>query len=191
MKEFERVWSGTRARPEGEEPLKPASLLATLVPTAERFVELAVAWKLSNKERDMGAFIATHRAAAYDPDTTLRHFQDLLVDKTEFELVSELLCYCRRSGEYLSDLRKWEVPVLPVNGRDLLGAGLPGGPSLGVVLKDLKQVWKESGYCLSKEELMGRLEGVGGAKGMEEGGGVMGMEEEQWHSRHKRRKMKK
>lgn len=181
LEEFERVWMGMRSRPEGEEPLKPASLLATLVPTAERFVELAAAWKLSNKERDMGAFLTKHRTVAYDPNTNINYFQDLLVDKTELELVSELLHYCRRSEEFGAHLQTWDVPVLPVNGHDLLGKGIPNGRMVGVVLKDLKRAWKESRYCLSKEELLGMIGEVGG---MEEEGGAGG-------SRHKRRKVKK
>ena len=184
MKEFERVWTGVRSRPEGEEPLKPASLLATLVPTAERFVELAAAWKLSNKEKDMGAFLATHRTVACDPGTNINYFQDLLVDKTELELVSELLRYCGRSREFWSDLRTWDVPVLPVNGHDLLGVGVPGGRMVGVVLKDLKRAWKESRYRLSREDLLGMVGELRGAKGMEG-------EQEAVESSHKRRKMKK
>lgn len=183
LKELERVWASMRSRPEGEEPLKPASLLATLTPTAERFVELAVAWKLSNKEKDLGAFVAKHRMAAYDQDTNIKYFQDLLVEKTEFEFISELLRYCRRSGEFLSVLKTWVVPVVPVNGCDLLGAGVPSGRQVGVVLSDLKRVWKESGYSLSKEDLMGRVGDMGGALRVEE--------EEQWDGRHKSKKMKK
>lgn len=180
---MERVWTGMRACPDGAEPLKPASLLASLTPTAEQFVELAVAWRLSNKERDLGAFIAQHRTAAYDQDTGIKYFQDLLVEKTGFGFVSELLRYCGRSGEFLSILKAWEVPVLPVNGCDLLGAGVPSGRWVGAVLRDLKRVWKESGYGLSKEDLMRRVGEMGGAERLEE--------EEEWDSKHKRKKMKK
>lgn len=121
---------------------------------------------------------------AYAPSTTIKYFKDLLVEKTELELVCELVRYCGRCGEFLSDLSRWEVPTLPVNGHDVMATGVANSPMVGVVLRHLKDVWKESGYCLNREELLARVGEVGGAARGEEG-------EDCWDRGRKRRKMKK
>ena len=169
----------SRDEVKGAGPLKPASLLVTLTPTHKQFIELANTWRLSNKERNLGAFIATHRDAGYDPSTEIRYFKDLLVDKVELDWVLELLRYCNLPEEGVAMLREWEVPVCPVGGLDLQGAGVRSGPVLGVILKRLRTRWKESGYSLTKDRLM---EGVEIEKEGEGSGEVV--------ERKKRRKLK-
>ena len=133
--------------------LKPASLLATLTQTIEEFSDLATTWKLSNSDRYLGKFIITHREKTYDRRTSIRYFQDLLVDEVKLESVLELFQYCDRL-EYCASLKEWVVPVLPVNGMDLKAAGVKPGREMGILLKELKEKWVDSGYRLSKEDLM-------------------------------------
>ena len=47
----------------------------------------------------------------------------------------------------------WQVPVLPVNGHDLLAKGLKDS-ELGQGLKALEGRWVESGFALGKAELL-------------------------------------
>lgn len=157
-------------RPDDAHPLRPESLLACLVHSGKEFGVLADRWRLSRKQKNTGIFIATHRDVAYDPETPLKHFQDMLVTKTDPDLVFELLCYCHRL-EFADSLRNWSVPVIPINGDDLIRSGVEPGRRLGVLLKDLQRTWMESGYRLSKQELLARVM-AGGADAEACGGGT-------------------
>ena len=133
--------------------LQPVSLLVTLVRSVPEAYDLAHRWKLSNAEKRLGAFVAEHRAVAYSPDTPLKLFQDLLVDGAPQTSVLELLHYCDR-GDLAAQLRRWPVPRLPVNGRDLKGVGVPAGRALGRLLEELGRAWKSSHFTLTREELL-------------------------------------
>ena len=49
---------------------------------------------------------------------------------------------------------KWKRPTFPVKGQDLLSAGLSAGPDLGKRLKKLEQKWIDSGFKLTRNELL-------------------------------------
>ena len=85
----------------------------------------------------------------------------MLVEKTDLHQVLELLRYCDRPQD-ASFLENWAVPVMPVNGKDLIGADVERGTKFGIILRSMKQRWMESGYSLSKEELieLTRREGI-------------------------------
>lgn len=48
----------------------------------------------------------------------------------------------------------WEKPELPVSGEDLIKAGFSPGPDLGNKLKELEEKWIESGFTLSRDDLL-------------------------------------
>ena len=133
--------------------LKPVSLLVALVHTVDEAYRLAEAWKLSNNEKGLSAFIVEHRTVAYCLDTSVKYFQDLVVDGTPLATVQELAYYCGRV-EYAIRLSQWTVPSFPVNGTDLLAAGFKKGPTIGKLLGYLRQQWKESNFGLDKTELL-------------------------------------
>ena len=54
----------------------------------------------------------------------------------------------------LSMLRVAALPVFPLKGADLIAAGHAPGPQLGDLLKGLEEVWRDSGFALSREELL-------------------------------------
>jgi len=62
-----------------------------------------------------------------------------------------------------------EVPVFPLQGRDLLGLGLPPGPAVGVLLGELRAWWMEAGaaadHAACLDEARRRIEGAGAAYG--------------------------
>ncbi|KZM49690.1 CCA tRNA nucleotidyltransferase [Labrenzia sp. OB1] len=62
-----------------------------------------------------------------------------------------------RFAELLSGLRTEPVPEFPLKGADLIAAGHPPGSGLGNFLKCLEEEWRESGFGLSKRELMRRI----------------------------------
>ena len=45
-------------------------------------------------------------------------------------------------------------PVFPVKGQDLLDAGMKPGKEVGQALKAMKKAWADSGYTMTKEELV-------------------------------------
>ena len=152
--------------------LRPESLLSTLTHTGEQFSDLADSWRLSRRQKQTGIFIATHRGVAYDRETPLKHFQDMLVQKNPSDYVLEMLRYCDRV-DYVVELEKWPIPAMPVNGDDLIKAGVAPDRKMGLILRALQKIWMEGGYTLSKDELMGKVEEVGVAVG-----GVSGKEGE-------------
>jgi len=61
--------------------------------------------------------------------------------------------------DLLSRLRQTASPIFPLKGADLIATGHAPGPALGDRLKRLETDWRDSGFSLSKEELI-RLAGA-------------------------------
>lgn len=132
--------------------LEPVSLLVTLMRSEDEAEKMSRNWKLSNAERKLGIFVVRQRENCYG-GSPLKYYQDLLVDGNPKAHVLELLRYCGRVKESV-ELDIWKIPVCPVNGHDLLEAGVINGPLFGRTLRDIKNKWKESYFTLSKEELL-------------------------------------
>lgn len=49
---------------------------------------------------------------------------------------------------------EFDVPAFPVTGQDLLNSGMKPGPEVGNKMRELKEVWAQSRYTMTKEELM-------------------------------------
>jgi len=58
---------------------------------------------------------------------------------------------------FLQQAQKWQRPTLPIKGKDLLALGQEAGPSIGKAIRALEAKWVESGFKLSKEELLAGL----------------------------------
>jgi len=48
----------------------------------------------------------------------------------------------------------WTRPRLPIGGRDLIDAGLPRGPELGSMLAKLEEIWVNSEFALTRDDLL-------------------------------------
>ncbi|MFD1696311.1 CCA tRNA nucleotidyltransferase [Roseibium aestuarii] len=160
---------GTLAR------VAPAVALAVLVDGGEaQLAAVADRLKLSNalRERMVGA----HRAVAlWDDLRRDRPEVDLLrvLRRMAFDLGLEatgdgLALVLVRAGEAdaqaIEDARRGlgaltgvSVPVFPLAGRDLMAAGLPAGPALGVALKRLQAVWIDSDFQADRAALLAVL----------------------------------
>ncbi|NNE57639.1 MAG: CCA tRNA nucleotidyltransferase [Hellea sp.] len=53
--------------------------------------------------------------------------------------------------------KSWEVPVFPLQGRDLKKAGVKDGPEMGRILKALKELWVRSGFEADRDKLLTAL----------------------------------
>ena len=65
--------------------------------------------------------------------------------------------------ELLALARSWQQPVFPLTGADAKAAGVPEGPEIGAVLSRLENRWIESGFTLSREELVAAVKAAAGA----------------------------
>lgn len=134
--------------------LHPVSVLMALVNSLQEAENLMRFWKLSNDEYKLGMFIINHRMTGLS--APLKYYQDLAVDGWSIALISQLLLYLKRNGD-ANFFYSWEVPQLPLSGKDLLQAGVKPGPEIGKLLKFAMQTWKESAYSLKKDEILNLL----------------------------------
>jgi len=51
-------------------------------------------------------------------------------------------------------LGDWEAPAFPVEGKDLVKAGMPPGPAIGDALRKMRDAWAASDYTLTKGDLL-------------------------------------
>ncbi len=127
----------------------PAALMAFLLRT--NVSDIATAWKWSNEERNKAEFIVKRAFTRYTVDMAKRD----IYEKVSRELVNTVLRY---QGEDIALVEQWTVPVFPVTGDDMLKSGVPQGPKMGQMLKDMKEMWIRSDYTLDKQALMGSVE---------------------------------
>jgi poly(A) polymerase len=123
--------------------------------------------KLSNAERDRVIAISAARPAfaAGDAHLVRREIYDLgnaaaldllLTDWPEPEVDAH------RAYEIVRD---WPRPDLPVKGRDVSALGVPAGPEIGRLLKDLEDWWIAGDFAADRAQCMAELKRrIGGTK---------------------------
>lgn len=62
--------------------------------------------------------------------------------------------------DILKFILEFEKPTFPLRGQDIINAGIQGSPHIGQVLNNLEDMWIESGFSLSKQDLLNRLQGL-------------------------------
>lgn len=107
-------------------------------------------WKASSAE----IRLARDLTWGFIQRTPLDPFYAMAVLGWSRETVMELAALCRLDPFKIEVLREWPIPVLPVNGNDLISAGLNPGPEIGRRLGIMKNKWAQTGYTASKQELM-------------------------------------
>jgi poly(A) polymerase len=139
-------------------PPDPIRRLAALAVTGSGST-IAETLKLSNAERDRVIAIAAPRPdfAIGDPTWVRKQIYDLgnalaldllLVDWREPD--SDAL----RAFEILRD---WPRPELPLKGRDVSALGVPAGPEIGRLLKDLEDWWIAGDFAADREQCLAQL----------------------------------
>ncbi len=76
-----------------------------------------------------------------------------------------LLILAAMTGAVISEneldlIRHWEIPVLPVSGGDLKEMGLPDGPRIGEILKDVETWWVEWDFQPDRTQCLERAQGL-------------------------------
>ena len=51
---------------------------------------------------------------------------------------------------------RWQAPIFPIGGNDVMALGEIKGPEIGALLKRLEQDWIASGFALDRDELLAR-----------------------------------
>jgi poly(A) polymerase len=62
-----------------------------------------------------------------------------------------------RLMEAARELARLPKPDMPVSGKDLIASGVEPGPEIGDLLARLEHVWVESGFTLSREDLLAQI----------------------------------
>jgi poly(A) polymerase len=115
--------------------------------------------KLSNADRDRVIAVSAARPEfdASDASLVRRQIYDLgnalaldllLVDWAEPDIDAQ------RAFEVV---RNWPRPELPVKGRDLSALGVPAGPEIGRLLKDLEDWWIAGDFAADRERCLAEL----------------------------------
>lgn len=125
----------------------PAALLAAW--QGGEVNAILVRWKASTAERDAAAFVASRIQVDYGVAEAMID----LVDGARRDLVLAVLAG-RRERDAIADLEGWEPPAFPIQGRDLVAAGIRPGRRIGELLSDLKAEWISSGFVADRESLI-------------------------------------
>ncbi len=130
------------------------------LPTPELAESLATRFKLSKKQRQN--FISW---AQYDIDIDsfaddnilmkliYRHGKDFCINKMLLASSAQKkeLPNLQERIKFIEDAI---VPIFPLRGKDLINMGLKNSPRVGFMLKGLEQIWENSNFQMSREELL-------------------------------------
>jgi poly(A) polymerase len=108
---------------------------------------LASRLKLSNEDRDrLVRILAVPPTPATADDGALRR---ILADHRKGDVLARI--WLDGGPEALRGrIETMPVPVFPLEGRDVLAAGVPPGPVVGALLTDLRQQWLASGCTMDR-----------------------------------------
>jgi poly(A) polymerase len=147
-------------------PPDPVRRLAALTVTgAGRAV--ADTLKLSNADRDRVVAVSQPRPdfVASDPALVRRQIYDL---GNALALDLLLADWDQPDIDWLNAfeiVQDWPRPTLPVKGRDVSALGLPAGPEIGRLLKELEDWWIAGDFAADREHCMAELRRrIGGKK---------------------------
>lgn len=119
-------------------------------------------WKFSNKDQDFLHRICTPEhpirpdAPSHDQHVSIRYFGREVY-------IARLLLYwaiqpnganTKNYRTLLEDAQQWDIPVFPLNGKDLQSIGIAPGKRMGELLTLAECWWEEQHYAPSREELL-------------------------------------
>jgi poly(A) polymerase len=139
-------------------PQDPIRRLAALTVTGAGPM-VAETLKLSNADRDRLVAITAPRPdfAVQDPVLVRRQIYDLgnalaldllLVDWSEPEIDFQ---------QGTDIVRAWPRPEFPLKGRDVSALGVPAGPEIGALLKELEAWWIAGDFAATRDQLLTEL----------------------------------
>jgi poly(A) polymerase/tRNA nucleotidyltransferase (CCA-adding enzyme) len=138
-------------------PAEPLLRLAALLAGSAR--ALAERLRLSGAERqDLIALRTPPMPTDHDDDAALRR---LLADTPRAILLGR--AWLAGLGESARQrISATPVPVFPLHGRDLAGAGVAAGPAMGALLREIRQWWLDGGCIADRDQCLAELRRRGG-----------------------------
>ncbi|EPY84148.1 hypothetical protein CB1_000496005 [Camelus ferus] len=154
LEEFNKVSKNV----EGFSP-KPMTLLTSLFKVQDDVTKLDLRLKISKEEKNLGLFIVKNRKdliKATDSSEPLKPYQDFIIDSRESDATARVCELLKYQGEHclLKEMQQWSIPPFPVSGHDIRKVGISSGKEIGVLLQQLREQWKKSGYQMEKDELL-------------------------------------
>ena len=118
---------------------------------------LALRLKMSNEDRDrLVRLMATPHATGSDADLRrllADHRTDDLIDRTWLD--GDTDARRRLSG--------MATPVFPLEGRDVVALGVPAGPQVGALLRQVRQWWMDGGCVADRAACLAELARIANA----------------------------
>ncbi len=150
-------------------------LAAIVPPDVERLSAMAARLRFSKAE---SAFFVAWAKAPVIPDAVADTAFDRLlyrngplglstrlklavaVVRQKAEMDPSLLAETARLKRLLARAEAWKKPVLPVSGADILEAGVPAGPRVGELLKQVEESWVDGNFNADRATLVARLKSL-------------------------------
>ncbi len=144
-------------------------LQAMVRPDGENVTNIARCLRLSNAEGGRLTAWALAKAPDEAPEekelSATLYFGDqaAVVDRYKLELARRIMIGDgeKASAAKLAERCKfaihWQRPSLPIKGEDLLQLGMLAGPEIGKKLKALEKTWVESGFNMTRSDLLAKL----------------------------------
>lgn len=73
---------------------------------------------------------------------------------------ADALAFAGLCQRLLARVQKWQKPSFPLNGADVLAAGLPAGPKVGTLLSAIEDEWLAGNFHEGRAKLLARLEAL-------------------------------
>lgn len=132
-------------------PAEAILRLAALRPDAG----IAERWRLSGAERER---LAALSGPAVDPASTGPDLLRALADTPADVLIGRSwLSHGGDAAELRARLASASVPAFDLAGRDALALGMPAGPAVGALIRDVRAWWMEGGCVASAAECRAEL----------------------------------
>ena len=107
-------------------------------------------WRLSNNDNALLTFLIENKVTKIDQTRAENFVADGIPD-----VYIQALATLQNVN-----LKTISVPDFPVTGKDLIALGIKSGPNMGTHLAQLKQIWQQSRFKASKEDLLKNLADV-------------------------------
>jgi len=140
--------------------------LAALLPDSKSDAgEIAQKLRLSNEARDR-MLAAAEKDARIIAGVSMELGRRLIYRAGPSRFIDQLLLQWAGSGAAPDDMQwrlllalasEWKPPELPVSGDDVMALGVPEGPRIGVLLREIEQWWMHRDFVPKRDELLEQL----------------------------------
>jgi poly(A) polymerase len=144
-------------------------LQAMVRPEGENVTNIARRMRLSNSEagRLTAWVLASIPENGFDEKQLVENLYygdpPAIADRYKLELARRIMTgdsdkpVTEKLAEQCAFVLNWIRPILPIKGEHLLASGMAAGPEIGKKLKALEKDWVDSGFKLTREDLLAKI----------------------------------